>query len=230
MQRVDDRLGKKATTLITRLPIENQIGLYALEVLSTGGDGVIKILCRKRHGEKEISYVGFIVAVLATILYGTLMVVENRQFAHLTLYKNFSLPTSLVIIIGVFFLLMGITILVMGIISKQVANTSKELKNEPEFPGISKFFAKNEKNITKLKTARNLYEPMLFLVTGIVIGFIHYPSGIFFIVCALSYWLWLLGDLITGEEKKRNAAIVRYNNPTRRERIRSGLKKQLRKR
>lgn len=211
MQEKDKSIKKHWDRLITALDELGKSKWFTILVsgvtilVLTAGEP-IRIVCRKNQGRHEISYIRLALSLLEIILCGALFIIFKGSFADFFFYKTFAATNLAMIITGTVYILSGISVFAIGMAVKANAEKNTFFIDNPEYPGDSILFA--DKNLAKV---RNFYEPLTFLIIGLLLSLLHPLIGAPLIACAIFYWICLIvEEALKIEEKRRKAILQRH--------------------
>ena len=186
---------------------------FCLLLLLFTGSETVKVVLRKKMGAGEISYLRVFLSSLAFTTIGFLLFYNAKELSDASFItfssEEISLKGGIIQATGIFFILFAIIVFIKGFASKILAPKY----NIPSmYPGDSAIFNTLEKRGYKKSTIRNFFEPLLFLIVGIISVFLNPFFALPIIICAVSYWLVLIAEYMTGLEAERINSVTAINN------------------
>lgn len=173
--------------------------VFLLILLFTGSE-TVKLVNRKKMGVSEVSFLRVVISVLVFIVFG-FIALEPLDIRFQSPY--YYVGTTSAYITSLFFFSLAIFNFVFGISSK-IKKMGSNIPNN--YAGDSLFFSFLQNQFSR-STIRNFLEPVLFLILGIVCGFLgHELIGQTLGVCAVSYWIIFLIEAGFEYENERTKA------------------------
>jgi hypothetical protein len=158
-------------------------------VLTIVGSETIKLLFRRKLGRNETSYQSTVLIFCVFVGYGLLCIycpdTFDLPFLQIT---DVDYNTTYV---GLIYILLALTLLLEGLTSQSTAR-KKTSNIPPDDIGESILFRNLDKKTENRLIIRNVYEPGIFLLVGIMEFPYTYILGAPLIICALSFWISLL--------------------------------------
>jgi len=194
--------GKGDTTRLLKFGIFLFIVLILI-LLFTGSE-TVKLVCRKKMGVEEISFLRVILSVMVFVGFGFTALEPSDIKFHSPYYY---VGTTSAYMTALFFFSLATFNFVFGISSK----IRKSGSNVPDYyAGDSLFFGFLQEKVGR-GILRNVVEPAVFLLLGAVCGYLgHELIGIALGTCSISYWIVLMIESALGVENTRIKADEMY--------------------
>lgn len=183
--------------------------LLLLCLFLTGSEAV-KVILRKRIGEEEISYIRLSLTVIIYVSFGIILLNNAAGLAQDPIV-DFITPGELsYTLTGVFYLMLP-AVMIFLVIHNKLQARKKSLPKM--YPGKSRLFGSIERKFGMRSVVRNLFDPLLFLMIGVLTGlFINPLLGLPLVICSVSYWIVFGVEFTLDIEYERLDAIAAYDS------------------